>query len=145
MCEIEYGEFLSNKEKFDNLSNSQLERAEHFFEENIRVESCDNAINSGDYFTFIKCLNDSGKSSLNKLKNCFVEGEKDPAIPKALNICNSVIKNGACRVHGGGFAGCVLVAIKKRELNRFIRKCSKFYPINKIIPVTVREFGVICL
>jgi len=143
LCEIDLKTFEQEKSKLKDLTDRQIRRTEHFFEENIRVVECEKSIEKGDFIGFINCLNSSGESSLNKLENCFVKGENDPAIPKAISTCKSILKNGACRVHGGGFAGCVLVAIKNSELNSFISELRDYYSEKNIIPVSVRENGVI--
>lgn len=143
LCEIDFKNFEQDKSSLSDLTDRQIRRAEHFFEENIRVEECEKSIEKGDFDGFFRCLNLSGESSLYKLENCFVKGEENPAIPKAISTCKSILKNGACRVHGGGFAGCVLVAVKNNELNSFIARLKEYYLDKNIIPVRVRENGVI--
>jgi len=143
LCEIDYETFNRDKLKLNDLTERQVRRAEHFFEENIRVLDCEKSIEQGDLNGFINCLNSSGESSLYKLENCFVKGDSDPAIPKAISTCKNILNDIACRVHGGGFAGCVLVVVKTSKLNSFISKLKCFYNKDKIIPVSIRENGLI--
>ncbi len=145
LCEISKKEFDCNKEQLKSkLSSNQVDRAEHFFEENLRVEQAKNALENGDYILFFNALNQSGESSYFKLKNCYVEGDKVLAIPKALEFCKKINEDGAVRIHGGGFAGCVLCALKG-DKTLFISKLKEICLDKNIIPVSIRENGVIVL
>ena len=103
------------------------------------------ALNNGDYNVFLRCVKESGVSSLNKLQNCFVAGAKEQLIPKALSVSTKFLNGGANRVHGGGFAGSILNVVKNTDLEAFIQALKEFYPEKDIIPLKVRSVGTIVL
>lgn len=136
--------FYANKNEL-KVSARAKDRAEHFYEENKRVLSAYNALKNNDYKTFIKAINESGKSSLTKLKNCYVESFKERPIVDALSRAETCIGEGACRVHGGGFAGTTLNIVKNQDVPSFISGMRKFYSQEDIILLKVRSNGTIVL
>lgn len=127
----------------DKLSDRAVLRAFHFYEENDRVDALEKALAENDFNTFLDCINKSGISSLNKLQNCYVAGSSEQPIPKGLAISSKYIKNGANRVHGGGFAGTILNIVKNDNLQYFIDNMSRYYDKKDIIPLKVRSVGTI--
>jgi galactokinase len=91
------------------VGDRALLRAMHFFEENQRVEDMVNAIDAGDFDTYLSLVNISGHSSAEFLQNAVPQGSvKDQAILLGLALTRKFLKGkGACRVHGGGFAGTI--------------------------------------
>ncbi len=143
---------LSEKEFYDKLSKKHTEfsdravlRANHFFEENKRVETAVNALNDGMIEIFLDCIRKSGASSLSRLQNCYVAGGKEQSIPKALCICERWLKGGANRVHGGGFAGSILNIVSNFFAKDFVKEASKIYGKENVIPLHVRSVGTIVL
>ena len=129
----------------DKVSDRAILRSIHFFEENDRVDTLENALKINDYDSFIKAINESGNSSMTKLQNCYVSGRVGQPIPKAISIAKRFLPNGAVRVHGGGFAGCILCVAKTDETDTFIKNMKKFYQEDSIIPLRVRSVGAIVL
>ena len=84
-------------------------RALHVYQENKRVLRQKKALEEGDFATFLSVTRDSGLSSWCCLQNVTPIGRKqhqDMAI--ALTEANLLLQGrGACRVHGGGFAGTI--------------------------------------
>lgn len=145
---IEVGEdnFYSNlPELYNKIPDRAILRSIHFFAENKRVDGVYSALNNEDYVTFIKMLNKSGESSLYMLQNCFVQGRSEQPIPKAIAVIKNILPNCACRVHGGGFAGSVLVVVKNEEKEDFLLKINKYFTKENIIPLKVRTVGAIVL
>ena len=130
---------------FNCLSGRAVLRAVHFYDENNRVDMVENALNSCDYKKFLDCINESGLSSLNKLQNCYVAGDKEQPIVKALTIAGKYLHGGANRVHGGGFAGTILNIVKNEHKDEFIDAVSKYFAKDCIIPLKVRAKGTILL
>lgn len=130
---------------YNELSDRAVLRAIHFFDENDRVDNVYEALNGGDYETFLSALNFSGKSSLYKLQNCFVAGSSEQPIPKAIAIAEKYLKHGAVRIHGGGFAGCILCVVKNDEINSFMSETERYFNAEDIIPLKVRSVGTIVL
>ena len=131
---------------YDKLPDRAILRAIHFYSENARVNDLYNALSSNDYDKFLESIEQSGISSLYMLQNCFVAGKsKDQPIPKALAIVKGLIKVGASRVHGGGFAGSILCVVKNDCLIDFISGVKRYFSKKDIIPLSVRKVGAIVL
>ena len=88
-------------------------RAEHFFEENARVEAAVVAIDEKDEQRFLDIVNESGLSSRYKLQNTYSPAGKNKNLENALDKVVGIDGVVASRVHGGGFAGTILVFAKK--------------------------------
>ena len=143
LVEVDANDFFAfNNENVKKLSDRALLRAIHFFEENQRVDNIYDALKNNDYDTFLKLINESGISSLCKLQNCFVATSCEQLIPKALSISKVFNKNGANRVHGGGFAGTILNIVKNTELDYFLKNTTRIFGNENVIPLKVRTVGV---
>lgn len=129
----------------NKVSDRAINRAIHFYNENKRVDSLVKALNEEDYETFIKAIKESGISSLCKLQNCFVAGAEEQPIPTALSVCERYVKNGANRVHGGGFAGTILNVVYNKDLSGFIDGATRCFGKDNVIPLKVRSVGTIVL
>ncbi len=82
-------------------------RALHFLEENERVLDMAKALDDGRMKRFLKLAGRSGASSWRYLQNVLAPGDaRDQGLALALALTETFLgKRGACRVHGGGFAG----------------------------------------
>lgn len=97
----------------DKVSERAYLRAEHFFEENQRVEEAVGAIDAHDEDKFVDIVNASGLSSRYKLQNTFSPAGGNHNLENALDRVVRIEGVVASRVHGGGFAGTILVLAKK--------------------------------
>ena len=93
-------------------------RALHFLEENERVDREVAALDRNDFPAFLREITSSGDSSWKWLQNCYCPGEvKEQEIVYALALTDLYIRKkdivGACRVHGGGFAGVIMAILPK--------------------------------
>ena len=127
------------------VSDRAICRAVHFYEENERVELASKALENGDFDSFAGALNASGQSSLYKLQNCFVPKSDNQPIVKAIALCSKITRGGAVRIHGGGFAGCILCIVKNVVLDDFISDVKCYYDDKDIIILSVRDKGAIVL
>lgn len=96
-------------------------RAIHFFEENCRVTAQWAALERGDFQGFLELVKASGRSSFQYLQNVVVCGSRaHQEMAIALALCEKFLAGrGACRVHGGGFAGTVQAFVPKDILKDF--------------------------
>ena len=97
------------------VSERAFLRAEHFFEENARVQRAVRAIDDRDESAFLQVVNESGLSSRYKLQNTYSPAGKNHNLENALDRVVKIDGVVASRVHGGGFAGTILVFAKKSE------------------------------
>ena len=85
-----------------------VRRAMHFFGENERVPKMRDALIAKDGETYMRLMNESGRSSEQLLNNIVTSATGDTKLAEGLELSASLLEGkGAWRVHGGGFAGCV--------------------------------------
>ncbi len=92
-----------------NFGDRAVLRAFHFFNEHERVLSGRKALKNGDFEGFLKLVNESGESSYDYLQNLYsTSNVKEQGLSLGIALTKSFLKGqGACRVHGGGFAGTI--------------------------------------
>ena len=89
-------------------ANRPVRRAMHFFGENERVPQMRDALKAGDGKTYMRLMNESGRSSEELLNNIVTSATGDTKLAEGLALSRKLLEGrGAWRVHGGGFAGCV--------------------------------------
>ena len=89
-------------------SDRPIRRAMHFFGENERVPKMRDALKRGDGESYMKLMNESGRSSEQLLNNIVTSATGDTKLAEGLEKSAQLLDGrGAWRVHGGGFAGCV--------------------------------------
>lgn len=96
-------------------------RAFHFLADNERVAKQADALAADDMDTFLALVNESGRSSWELLQNITPAGavqHQDMAV--ALTVAQRALGGrGACRVHGGGFAGTIQAFVPLDILTAF--------------------------
>ncbi|MBQ7339965.1 MAG: galactokinase [Clostridia bacterium] len=145
LIDINMEDFLYNLPKMKNLSDRAILRAIHFFEENERVILAEESLRKKDYSTFLDCVNKSGISSIVNLQNCHVNGSLNQPIIRSLSVCKNFIKDGANRVHGGGFAGGIINFVKKENLSEFLNAVEKIFSKKDVVSFLIRGEGVLVL
>jgi len=103
------------------VSDRAILRAIHFFRENDRVMHQVQALREGDFDTFLRYVTESGRSSWMYLQNIYPAGATDKQeMAVTLALCETLLRGrGACRVHGGGFAGTVQAFVPTDLLDSF--------------------------
>lgn len=96
-------------------------RAVHVYEENRRVEKQVQALKAGDFDSFLELVKASGRSSWMYLQNVVPSGYKrHQELGVALALAEKLLGGrGACRVHGGGFAGTIQAFVPLEMLEDF--------------------------
>jgi galactokinase len=123
------------------FSGRAILRALHFYQENERVIKAEKALLSGDTQSFLQAVNDSGRSSLTLLQNCYVPGDVKQPVVLGIEVSRDFIKDGAVRVHGGGFAGSILAFVSDKEVKGYINLMKKLFGDNNVFEATVRSVG----
>ena len=90
----------------ERCSDRAVLRAIHIFDENRRVDRMRRAILDGDFSAYLSVVRESGLSSWRFLQNIAPRGSLFQPMALTLALCEKLLGgDGACRVHGGGFAG----------------------------------------
>ena len=99
-------------------------RAIHFYEENARVPQQVAALEEGDFARFLALVQESGQSSWTQLQNVIPAGRTaHQEVALSLSLCRKFLQaRGACRVHGGGFAGTIQAFVPLDLLEDFCRQ-----------------------
>ena len=118
-------------------------RCIHFFRENARVVEQIDALERGDFETFLKLVTESGRSSYMYLQNVIPAGEKrQQAVAVALALCDRLLDGrGAFRVHGGGFAGTVQAYVPIDLLESFTREIQQVLGKGACHVLSIRPYG----
>ncbi|MEA1910486.1 MAG: hypothetical protein U9N32_02280 [Spirochaetota bacterium] len=124
-------------------------RTLHFLEENTRVEEEVSALDSNNFSVFLKLINASGNSSFKYLQNIYTaKNIKDQGISLALALSEKFIKEvgeGACRVHGGGFAGTIQVFLPTNSIEEYKRDMEIIFGENSVQILNIRQIGTVYL
>ncbi len=123
-------------------------RAIHFFRENERVEDAKNALQSGDADSFFKNIISSGNSSFKFLQNVYTnQNPAEQGLSLALALTEEFLADhsGACRVHGGGFAGTIQSFIKNEDVPAYIALMDSVFGSGATMPLFVRPLGAVRL
>jgi galactokinase len=91
------------------LTELQLNRAQHFYDENERVLAAAMALETGNINKFLQCINASGLSSENLLQNVLPPGMEENGLSRALDEYKKKPDTAAVRLLGGGFGGSIMV------------------------------------
>jgi len=134
---IERIDLIKNKEKLIyQFGLIPYERSLHFLDENERVELMIESLNRHDAITFLNLIQASGDSSYQKLRNCYCESEEE-ALSSAIQFVKNNCKNASVRVHGGGFAGSILVVFEKEYEKQYLEILKEHFKDENIIKVVL--------
>ncbi len=124
-------------------------RALHFFEENKRVEAEVAALKEGRFDDFLKNITASGNSSWKWLQNCYTNSNyQEQGISVALALTELFIegkKRGACRIHGGGFAGVIMAMLPNDLVDEYVAYIEKAMGEGSAYRMSIRPYGAICV
>ena len=140
--DVDYNEFMANTDKLKAKFNGRaILRALHFFNENNRVDAAEKALAEGNTAEFLKAVNASGVSSLNLLQNCCVPGDTDQPVVVGIELSRQIIKDGAVRVHGGGFAGSIIAFVSNAETEEYASYMKKVFGNENVFIADIRTVG----
>lgn len=124
-------------------------RALHFLEENERVTQQILAIQAKQYDRFLELIKESGNSSWKWLQNCYtIENYKEQSVSLGLALTELFLENikqGACRIHGGGFAGVILAVIPRNFSQKYQDYMEKELGKDCTYLLSIRKYGSIHL
>ncbi|NMA96130.1 MAG: galactokinase [Clostridiales bacterium] len=134
----------------EKLGDRAILRAMHFFAENERVVAQAEALKREDFISFLRLVNESGSSSWRWLQNCFTtHSPREQGITLGLALTEQFMKDnnieGACRVHGGGFAGTMQVFMPKDFTSQYKSSIENVFGKGTVNILNIRKHGTICV
>ncbi|WP_295158309.1 galactokinase family protein [uncultured Brachyspira sp.] len=143
--EINKQELIENASKLrTEIGDRAVMRAYHFLEENERVINQIKALKNNDISTYIKLMNESGLSSFMYLQNCYsITSSKNMGIALGLTLTKDFLKGeGACRVHGGGFAGTIQALMPINTVEEYKKYMDSIFGEGSTVKIRVRQSPV---
>ena len=118
-------------------------RAMHVYAENKRVDGQVKALEEGDFHEFLRLVKESGRSSWTMLQNVTPTGSTaHQEVAFALALCEKLLGGrGACRVHGGGFAGTIQAFVPNDMLDEFKAEMEKYLGRGRCHVLNIRREG----
>ena len=133
----------------ENCGDRSFLRSLHFYEENDRVVKAKSALINRNTEELLELINESGNSSWKYLQNCHIPYDTtEESVCVALALSELFIQKtgrGACRVHGGGFAGVILSIIPTEASQDYIHFMSEYMGGKNIFRISLRNSGAIHL
>ena len=115
-----------------DTADRPVRRAKHFFDENERVVMMRDALDKGDGETYIRLMNESGRSSEKYLNNIVTSTTNDRKLENGLELSARLLEGkGAWRVHGGGFAGCVQALMPSEFFPEYKNNMERVFGVEK--------------
>lgn len=140
--DVPYEEFLTKIPTLKrHFSGRAILRAIHFYNENERVLQAEKALSEGNVKEFLNAVNGSGLSSLVLLQNCMVPADVMQPVVLGIEYSRQIIKDGAVRVHGGGFAGSILAFVNDNEVDGYVSSMKKLFGDDNVFKASIRKVG----
>ncbi len=148
--DVEPDVFFSNLKVIrEKVGDRAALRAFHFITENERVVKQIELLRKNDFPMFLKYVNDSGSSSFKWLQNIYsTKNIKEQSIALSLALTERFIEEkgeGACRVHGGGFAGTIQVFLPGKYVEEYKNYIKSVLGKGTTMVLQIRSQGSICL
>lgn len=128
------------REKFGDRA---VLRSFHFLNENETVEREAKALQAGDFDAFLKEVKTSGNSSYKYLQNIYAnKNPREQGLAIGLNLAEMVLDGeGACRVHGGGFAGTIQAFVPNSKLEKLKQTLNGCFGDGSCHIISIRPVG----
>ncbi|HGY56725.1 MAG TPA: galactokinase [Caldithrix abyssi] len=124
-------------------------RALHFLGENERVSEQVTALKTGDFSRFLSLITASGNSSFKWLQNIHSPGNhREQGVALALALSERYLEDiydGACRVHGGGFAGTIQVFLPADKVDGYRNLIEPVFGEASVKVLQIRPYGTVSL
>lgn len=142
--DVDENEFYSSiPELRKKCSDRAVMRAAHFFAENRRAVLEADALSEGNMENFLALVRQSSESSANFLQNLYsCSNPTEQAIPLGIMLSQRILgKNGAVRVHGGGFEGTIQAFVPEEKVNEYSQKMNRIFGDGSCYILRIRPVG----
>lgn len=118
-------------------------RSLHFFDDDRIAAEEAAALKNGDFEGFKFLVNRSGLSSETRLQNVFATvNPEEQGLSLALALTKRFLgENGACRVHGGGFAGTIQAFVPFELLDAYQQEMEAVFGKGSFYRLSIRAAG----
>jgi galactokinase len=131
-------------------------RALHYFEENKRVDAMEAALKAtvvasasdirekqAELAQYLALVNKSGDSSWEFLQNVYSpKNPREQGVSMALAVTRKILRGaGACRVHGGGFAGTIQAYVPLDMLDNYRTYMEGIFGPGVVTVLQIRQIG----
>ncbi len=146
--EVDEQQFYAQiKELRKRVGDRAVLRANHFFQENERVLHQINSLESDNMDQFMEQVKASGNSSFRWLQNIYSSRNvKEQGIALSLALSEKYlyeINGGACRVHGGGFAGTTQTFLPIQAVSEYSGLMQNVFGSDSVIDLRIRPHGTV--
>lgn len=128
----------------EKVGDRAILRAIHFLRENDRVVLARDALKNRDLERFYPIIVESGRSSFQYLQNVYTTlNVAEQGLSLAIAITDGFFKDkdGAFRVHGGGFAGTIQAFVKNEHLSDYVALMDSVFGKGAAMPLNIRPLG----
>mgnify|MGYP004621477193 FL=1 len=146
--EVSYDEFMKNYRIVRaRVGDRPALRALHFFKEEERVLKQSEALEKGDFDTFLKLVRESGDSTFKALQNIYPQdNRRNQNIGTAIVLSENYLgDDGVVKVNGGGFSGTMLAFVKTSRLNDYVSYMDSVFGKGSCQVIHARSQGAIQL
>ena len=146
--EVSYDEFMKNYRIVRaRVGDRPALRALHFFKEEERVLKQSEALEKGDFDTFLKLVRESGDSTFKALQNIYSQdNNRNQNIGTAIVLSENYLgDDGVGKVNGGGFSGTMLAFVKTSKLNDYVSYMDSVFGKGSCQVIHTRSQGAIQL
>lgn len=148
LSQVPYEQFLAELSGVRSACGDRaLLRAMHFFQDDRRAAEQCAALERGDFRTFLRLVRQSGRSSFMNLQNVATyRDSREQPLAVLLALAEELLEGrGACRVHGGGFAGTIQAFVPLDRTEGFIRGMEALAGAGACHTLSIRSAGAALL
>ena len=133
----------------ERVGDRAILRAMHFFGDDRRVVRQARALEEDRFRDFLDMVSESGSSSWRLLQNCYSnQNPREQGVTLALAVTEDFIREkgeGACRVHGGGFAGTIQAFLPDTFLKEYVERMEGIFGKKAVTVLNIRPVGTLHL
>lgn len=145
LSRVNFDDFYAALDQLNQVFDTRvILRGYHFFKENARVLDLMDALKQHNLTAFLNHILASGQSSYHYLQNVLNPHDTKQGLALALMMAEHHLSGtGAWRVHGGGFAGTILMFVPKTQSSELKVEFEKVFGSGNFIQIRLREEGVV--
>lgn len=142
--EVEEADFYKNIPKLRELAGDRaVNRAIHIYNDNRNADAEFEALKNKDTARFLELIKESGNSSFKYLQNVYPAGSiEHQEVALGLAVTESFLKDqGACRVHGGGFAGTIQAFVPEAKVAAYKSYIEEIFGEGACYVLSICKYG----